>query len=292
MVDQSHEEFEKRQTQAAEVGDGGQLVEADSFRGVHGQIVEAIGTAIANGTHSAGARLVPESLGDDFGVSRTVIREALKVLEARGMVQVRPGSGPRVLPSSEWDLLDSDVIRWRSIGAESDTQVANLTALRSAIESLAARQACQERTPESLTRLRASIEGMRDSHAAEDWDKFTDVFVDFHRALIAASGSMILEQLAAPVEAALRAASQTKRARAAGRDAIFVRQVISWHEAVVDAIEDRDEGTAEFIMRRISTLRIDEEASTPDRQELIMRTDDGERYRIHTSRHGEVGREG
>ena len=289
MVDQSHEEFEKQQTQAVEGGDGGQLVEADSFRGAHGQIVEAIGTAIANGTHSVGDRLVPESLGDDFGVSRTVIREVLKVLEARGMVQVRPGSGPRVLPSSEWDLLDSDVIRWRSIGAESDTQGANLTALRSAIESLAARQACQERTPESLTRLRAAIEDMLDANTTRDRHQYTEVDVHFHRAVLAASGSMILEQLADPVEAAIRVRFRAEIAREVWQDMTFMREVISWHEALVDAIEDRDEGTAELISRRIASMQAEEEAGMskaadrPDRPKVIMRTDDGGTYRIRPS---------
>ena len=286
MVDRSLEEFEKRQTQAAE---GGQLVEADSFRGAHGQIVEAIGTAIANGTHSVGDRLFPESLGEDFGVSRTVIREVLKVLEARGMVRARPGSGTRVLPSSEWDLLDSDVIRWQSIGAESGTQVANLTALRSAIESLAARQACQERTPESLTRLRASIDDMVDANTSRDRHRYTEVDVDFHRAVLAASGSMILEQLADPVEAAIRARFRREVARKVWQDMAFIREVISWHEAVVDAIEDRDEGTAELIMRRIASMQAEEEAGMSkaagraDLPKVIMRTDDGGRYRIRPS---------
>ena len=269
------------QAQAAD--GGGQFMGLSSLRGLHGQIVEAIGAAIADGTHSTGDQLVPESLGEDFGVSRTVIREALKVLEARGMVRARPRSGTRVQPSSEWDLLDPDVIRWRSIGAESAKQLAELIALRNAVEPLAARQACHERTPESLTKLRAAIEGMRDASTAGDWNQLTDANVDFHRAVLAASGNMILEQLADPVEAALRARFQTERAREAGRDAIFVRQVISWHEAVVDAIEDRDESTAELISRRITSLSVDEEAGTPDRPELIMRTDDGGRYPIRPS---------
>ena len=232
----------------------------EEFERLHGQIAEAIGTAIADGTHSAGDRLVPESLGENFGVSRTVIREALKVLEARGMVRVRRGSGTRVLPSSEWDLLDPDVIRWRSIGAESDRQLANLTTLFFAIEPLAVRQACRERTPESLTKLRAAIEGIRDAHTAGDWDRQIDEYVDFHRALLDASGSMILEQLADPLEAAIRARSQAERAREAGWNTTFVREVISWHEAIVDAIEDRDEGTAELISRRLMSLRVDDEA--------------------------------
>ena len=259
MVDHSLEEFEKR----------------------HGQIVEAIGTAIADGTHSAGDQLVPESLGEDFGVSRTVIREALKVLEARGMVRVGRGSGTLVLPSSEWDLLDPDVIRW--IGAESDRQVANLVALRSAVEPLAARQACQERTPESLTRLRAAIKGMREAHIAGDWGKLTDEYVGFRRALFAASGSMILEQLTDPVEAAIRADFQRERVRESMRDTTHVREVHNWHDAMVDAIEDRDEHTAELISRRITSLRFDDEVGTPDSPELIVRSDDGTTYPIRPS---------
>jgi DNA-binding FadR family transcriptional regulator len=226
--------------------DGRQLAGVSSFRGLHGQIVEAVGTAIASGVHSPGDQIVPESLGEEFAVSRTVIREVLKVLEAKGMVQARPRTGTRVRPSNEWNLLDPDVIRWRSIGADSARQLEELLALRSAVEPLAARQACQERTPESLAKLRAALEEMSDATEAKDWAWFTNADVDFHRALLAASGNMIVEQLADPVEAALRVRFQLNLVP---RE--FTRGAIESHRAIVDAIEERDEGTAEFTSRRI-----------------------------------------
>jgi DNA-binding FadR family transcriptional regulator len=225
---------------------GRRLAGANSFRGLHGQIVEAVGTAIASGAHSPGDQIVPESLGEDFSVSRTVIREVLKVLEAKGMVQARPRTGTRVRPSKEWNLLDPDVIRWRSIGGDSARQLEELLGLRGAVEPLAARQACQERTPEALAKLRSALQEMSDATDAKDWAWFTSADVDFHRALLAASGNMIVEQLADPIEAALRVRYQLNLVP---RE--FTRDAIESHRAIVDAIEERDEGTAELASRRI-----------------------------------------
>jgi DNA-binding FadR family transcriptional regulator len=232
--------------QSGEAEGGRQLAGANSFRGLHGQIVEAIGTAIADGTHSTGDQIIPEFLGANFQVSRTVIREVLKVLEAKGMVQARPRLGTRVRPSNEWNLLDPDVIRWRSIGAESARQLEELLGLRSAIEPLAARQACQERTPKSLATLRSALQAMSDATDAKDLAWFTNADVDFHRALLAASGNMIVEQLADLIEAALRLRFQldlVPRQHAPG--------AIESHRAIVEAIEERDEREAELASRRV-----------------------------------------
>ncbi|MCU1584190.1 MAG: GntR family transcriptional regulator [Microbacteriaceae bacterium] len=233
--------------QQSDDADGGrQLAGANSFRGLHGQIVEAVGLSIASGVHSSGDQIVPEALGEDFEVSRTVIREVLKVLEAKGMVQARPRTGTRVRPSNDWNLLDPDVIRWRSIGDESVQQLEELLGLRSAIEPLAARQACRERTPESLARLRSALEAMSDASDAKDWAWFTNADVEFHRALLLASGNMIVEQLADPIEAALRVRFQLNLVP---RE--FTREAIESHRAIVDAVEARDEREAELTSRRI-----------------------------------------
>lgn len=78
----------------------------------HRQVVEHIGTGIIDGTWTTHQAIEPDTLGAKNGISRTVTREAVRVLEDKGLIAAHPGSGTRALPATDWDLLDPDVARW------------------------------------------------------------------------------------------------------------------------------------------------------------------------------------
>lgn len=86
---------------------------ADHPRGLYGQIVEMLGSDIVVGLYQPWQVLAPEKLVINLRISRTVLREALRVLESKGLILARPNVGTRVQPIERWDLLDADVLRWR-----------------------------------------------------------------------------------------------------------------------------------------------------------------------------------
>src|SRR4051812_45996852 len=91
-------------------------------RGLHGAVVHDIGVRILRGDLRPGDVLpAEEELGGELGVSRTVLREAIKVLAAKRLVESRPKTGTRVLPRGEWNLIDPDVLAWR-LEADPDEQ--------------------------------------------------------------------------------------------------------------------------------------------------------------------------
>ena len=217
-----------------------------ALRGLHGQLVESIGMSIAGGVVQAGEQIVPELLADGFHVSRTVVREALKVLETKGMVDARPRTGTRARPQNEWTLLDPDVIRWRSTGPESARQLRELLGIRGAIEPLAARNASEVATTDVLQPMVDALESMSRAVDDQDWDAFAEADVAFHRALLRASGSLVIEQFADPIEAALR----VRHTLALVPATLSVTTVRS-HQAILDEILLHNGPQAELMSRRI-----------------------------------------
>src|SRR5712691_5374636 len=99
--------------------------------GLHGQIVHSIGRRILRGEILPGEVL---PLDSGLPASRTVQREAIKVLAAKGLVESRPKTGTRVRPRQSWNLLDPDVLAWQQDGAVDDALLRKLTEVRRIIE--------------------------------------------------------------------------------------------------------------------------------------------------------------
>jgi DNA-binding FadR family transcriptional regulator len=213
-------------------------------RGLHGELVAQLGQAIAVGTFAEGDVLAPESIGERFGVSRTVVREALRVLEAKGMVTARPNTGTKVRPAGDWNLLDPDVIAWRASGESDDEQTRQLLELRTAFEPYAARLAARHGTPATAARLREAVEAMAAALVGRDIPAFTRADLDFHGALLGASHNGLFDQLSATVAAALR----LREGVLIGADHVS-KEAVEWHARVVAAIEAGDEAAAEATMR-------------------------------------------
>jgi DNA-binding FadR family transcriptional regulator len=218
-------------------------------RGIHGHVVNELGLSITRGLLKTGTVIDPNELVRSFGVSRTVIREALKVLATKGLVDARPKRGTFITERSQWQLLDGDVIRWRS-GKEPDPLLlVELGEVRLAIEPLAARMAATRRTDEHLEAMAAALSLMADARP-ENRDAIVSADVSFHSALLRAAGNELLERFEVLLEPALEA--RDALAHSHSDDVAF----FGLHQLVFEAIRDFKPDVAQGVMTEMMTLAI------------------------------------
>jgi DNA-binding FadR family transcriptional regulator len=218
-------------------------------RGLHGQLVQQLGQMIVSGDLGADRPLVPEEIGQRFEVSRTVVRESLRVLEAKGLVSARPNVGTRVRPVSDWNLLDPDIIEWRAFGPQRDDQRRELSELRWTIEPLAARLAAGHGREDVQQRLADLVEIMGHALAQADSLTFSRADGEFHSLLIQVAGNRMLEHLSGIVSAAL----QVSGGPMAGCDRLS-ETCLAHHARIVDALAAGDGAAAEAAMRQLLTV--------------------------------------
>ncbi|MFC0110971.1 FadR/GntR family transcriptional regulator [Kibdelosporangium aridum] len=160
------------------------------LRGVHGQTVAALASRILSGDLPEGATLDLMALREELDVSLTALREALKVLSAKGLVDARQKRGTFVRPKAFWNMFDVDVMRWRSAGPPDMDLLENLTEVRSVIEPAAARMAAERATDEDLADMTAALERMADAS-----DDAVEADLEFHRALFGATHNQLLMEM-------------------------------------------------------------------------------------------------
>ena len=226
--------------------------------GLHGQIVHAIGRQILSGKIPPG-ELLPAQLG--LPASRTALREAIKVLAAKGLVECRPKTGTRVRPREAWNLLDPDVLAWQQEGAPPAAFLRKLTELRRVVEPAAAELAAQRAGIPQLARMAAAF---RDMEAAldgeEDHDAFDQADMRFHLAILGGCRNDLLQQMSHVVYSALLVSFQAT-SRLAGR----ARASLPRHRAILEAIQRRDPRRASEAMRRLVQNTAREIESLPRR---------------------------
>ena len=171
-----------------------------AFGGLHAAAVERIGGWIVQGRIAPGDILSNEQIAA-LGLSRSVLREAVKVLAGKGLVESRPRTGTRVRPRAEWNFLDPDVLSWRFSGAIGEGDVRALFELRAAIEPAAAALAALRGTPEQLGTLRTALARM--AEVAHDGELFTGPDLLFHQTILRMTGNELIGSLAALIETAL-----------------------------------------------------------------------------------------
>ncbi|MGW8377280.1 FCD domain-containing protein [Streptomyces sp. ODS28] len=227
-------------------------------RGLHGQLVQQLGQMIVSGDLGADRPLVPEEIGQRFEVSRTVVRESLRVLEAKGLVSARPNVGTRIRPVSDWNLLDPDIIEWRAFGPQREDQRRELCELRSAIEPLAARLAAEGSRDEVPQRLVDMVEIMTHALSQGDSLTFSRADAEFHGLLLQAAGNRMLEHLAGIVSAAL----QVSGGPACGCERP-TEASLGHHRRVVEAISAGEAAAAETAVRQLLAPHTEEEQREP-----------------------------
>jgi DNA-binding FadR family transcriptional regulator len=225
-------------------------------RGLHGQLVQQLGQMIVSGDLGADRPLVPEEIGQRFEVSRTVVRESLRVLEAKGLVSARPNVGTRVRPVSDWNLLDPDIIEWRAFGPQRDEQRRELLELRWTIEPLAARLAAGHGREDIQQRLVDMAEIMAHAAAQGDALTFSRADAEFHTLLLQVAGNRMLEHLSGIVSSALHVSGGPVTGCDRPADAS-----VGLHHRIVEALAGGDGGTAEAAMRQLLAVPAEQSAA-------------------------------
>lgn len=168
---------------------------------MHGAVVESIGSGIALGRVTGTLDL--DEIAAHFGVSRSLIREALRTLAAKGMVAARQRSGTRVTPVQEWAALDEQVIRWRAAGPDRFKQLHDSLEIRERLEPLAARRMALRQDEEWIGVLRRATSQIDSAVQLRDQRMMTTADTTYHRALYLGSGSELLAETSETVHACL-----------------------------------------------------------------------------------------
>lgn len=226
-------------------------------RGVHGSTVEALGARIVSGHLEPGQILDLRALGRELDLSLTALREAIKVLMAKGLLDARQRRGTFVRPRADWDLLDSDVIRWRRAAGESRAVLRDLTEVRGVIEPAAAAFAAQRRTDADLAALDAALERMADSVGAGA-DEAAEADLAWHRALLTATHNEMLARMEVFVEPALLLRDSLVHHHNTDDDPV------PSHRVVVDAVRASDPEGAADSARALLTKAADDLARVLD----------------------------
>lgn len=213
------------------------------IKNVHGTTLDLLGEAIVAGRYAAGAALPPEPLlCEELGVSRTVLREAVKALVAKGLLRIGPKVGTRVQPAEGWNWFDRDLVAWQSkVGLTRDF-LHDLHELRVIVEPAGVRLAAQRATAKDIAEIETAFAGM--TQAVEQGGDYVTHDLSFHQGLLRASHNRMLMQMSKALAAVLRVSFElsTLDPRRAGRS-------LPQHRAVLDAVIARDPAKGERAIR-------------------------------------------
>lgn len=204
-----------------------------------GTALDRLGEAIVSGAYPPGTGMPPEpTLGEALGVSRTVVREAIKSLVAKGLVTTGPKVGTRVQPSERWNWFDPDVIAWQSKAGLSREFLRDLQEMRRVVEPAGVRLAAERATAQDLAELEAAYEGMRLS--IEQGGDYVTHDLAFHQGLLRACHNRMVVQMSKALGALLRTSFEISTTKPDGP-----AQSLPLHRAVLDAVIARDPPGAE-----------------------------------------------
>jgi DNA-binding FadR family transcriptional regulator len=233
------------------------------IKNVHGNTVDHLGEAIVAGRYAAGASIPPEPLlGEELGVSRTVVREAVKSLAAKGLLTTGPKVGTRVLSSDHWNWFDPDVVIWQSKAGLTRDFLRDLQDLRRVVEPAAVRMAAERATAHDIALIEEAYEGMR--RAVEEGGDYVLHDLRFHQGLLRACHNRMIVQMSKALSALLRTSFEISTSRKDGP-----RNSLPMHRAVVDAVIARQPAKAErAILALIDSAREDIDAVLASRRRL------------------------
>jgi len=213
-------------------GDGARTHEGK----IHGAVVDAIGRWILGGTYAPDDLLPREDdLALELGVSRTSIREAVKVLSAKGLLQARRRVGVRVRDRDDWNLLDPQVLSWHPDVGRDEALTTSLIEARRIIEPAAAALAASRATAADLARIEQAYLGM-ERNLRTNLEACCEADLLFHAGVVAASHNVVLKGLTGTIEAALRATFAITNRRLASAQS----RALAAHRAVFECLRMRD----------------------------------------------------
>jgi DNA-binding FadR family transcriptional regulator len=219
---------------------------AVSRQRLHGNLAHALAVEIISGRLKPG-EILPNEANPlaDLAVSRTVYREAVKILGAKGLIETRPKTGTRVLPRNRWNLLDPDILAWHLEVEASPNFIRALFELRAIVEPAAAGLAALRHSPTDAKAMWRALERMGTADPALDEGLEADL--ELHHAILQAAGNEPLLSLWSLVESSLRWTVKLKRVS----HPQSIRAALPEHERVVALICKGDAAAAERHMRKL-----------------------------------------
>lgn len=233
------------------------------IKNVHGNTVDFLGEAIVAGRYGVGASIPPEPvLCLELGVSRTVVREAVKSLIAKGLMTTGPKVGTRVLSEEHWNWFDPDVIIWQSKAGLTPEFLRDLQDLRRVVEPAAMRLTAERATAKDIAEVEDAYAGMK--RAVDSGGDYVTFDLRFHQGLLRACGNRMLVQMSKALGALLRTSFEISTRRKDGP-----RNSLPLHREVLDAVIAHDPDRAEKAIRvLIDGARTDIEEVLASRRRL------------------------
>lgn len=220
------------------------------------RVLDGIGTAVVTGTFAPGSRRSTDDLVAWSGASRSIVREAVRVLVALGMLSARPRVGVVVAHPTDWDVLDPLVVRWRLRGPDAAQVSVELRELRVAVEpaapAAAARRAPLEDCAAGREALLATADELASAAAEDRRVDFTIADVRLHSLVLELSGNALYRRLHRVVGEALRERGSIRPDR----------HDVGLHVALVQAVVGGRSDEATDVMREI--VRRTEHRPGPD----------------------------
>jgi GntR family galactonate operon transcriptional repressor len=209
------------------------------MRGLQGRLIDALGEAIVSGRFQPGETLPREpELMAEYQVSRSSLREVLKVLAAKGLIETRQKLGTRVRRQDLWNVFDADVLAWHQRQGRGELMLRDLIELRQVIEPAAARLAAGRASMSDLSKLERSVATMRQS--SDDLTAYAAADVEFHMTIFAASHNVLFARLAHVVADFLQISFQIQQ-QALNDDDNRIQDDVEGHQRIFEAI-NRGEG--------------------------------------------------
>lgn len=232
-------------------------------RNAHRQMLAALGETIVAGRYPPGSVIPPEpALGESFGVSRTVVREVIKSLVAKGIVRTGPKVGTRVEPDEQWNWFDPDVVAWQGKVGLTRGFLRDLQELRRVLEPAAVRLAAERATAVDIAAIEAAYAGMH--QAVEQGGDYVGHDLRFHQGLLRACHNRMVVQMSKAIGALLRTSFEISTSRPDG-----AASSLPLHRAVLDAVIARRPAAAERASRAlIDSAAADIEAVLASRRKL------------------------
>lgn len=192
-------------------------------------LAEKIGQRILSGEYEAGSILPGElELGEIYGISRTAVREAIKMLAAKGMLLPRPRIGTRVMPRSNWNFLDQELLTWWLTRENFERVKEHFLVLRTALEPQACALAAQHATQEQRERLNELMNEMRELNKVFDRESWIQIDAEYHQLIYEASANPFLTSFANLFSSVYQSYFRS----ITGNEVIKLEQ----HQMIVDAI--------------------------------------------------------
>lgn len=209
------------------------------------QVARELGRRIVAGSFEPGSLIEDENaLAERYQVSRVVVRDAVKILVGKGLLDVRRGIGTKVRPRNEWILLDDDVLAWHITATPRPEFITQLMDIRLAFEPKAAKWAAERATAEDIENIEKAAEGMEQESGS--LEKFVVADALFHQAILKAAHNEFLNAMEGVIYSALLVS-----VRITNQDPRKNSDSVEFHREVCDAIAKGDGDKAEKLTEKL-----------------------------------------